>query len=63
MDGEEFEFTEGRDLHTRTYESILAGRGYGLEDAKPAVGIVATSGAADRSVCKGSTTYLQKVRD
>jgi len=40
MDGEEFEFTEGfADLHTRTYEEILAGRGYGLEDAKPAVDI------------------------
>jgi len=40
MNGEEFEFTEGfTDLHTRTYEEILAGRGYGLEDAKPAVDI------------------------
>ncbi len=40
MNGEEFEFTEGfADLHTRTYEEILAGRGYGLEDAKPAIDI------------------------
>jgi UDP-N-acetyl-2-amino-2-deoxyglucuronate dehydrogenase len=40
MNGEEFEFTEGfTDLHTRTYEEILAGRGYGLEDGKPAVDI------------------------
>jgi len=42
MNGEELEFTEGfTDLHTRTYEEILAGRGYGLEDAKPAVDIAA----------------------
>jgi UDP-N-acetyl-2-amino-2-deoxyglucuronate dehydrogenase len=40
IDGEEIEFTEGfTDLHTRTYEAILAGKGYGLEDAKPAVDI------------------------
>jgi UDP-N-acetyl-2-amino-2-deoxyglucuronate dehydrogenase len=40
MNGAEFEFTEGfTDLHTRSYEEILAGRGYGLEDAKPAVDI------------------------
>ncbi len=43
MNGEEFEFTEGfGDLHTKTYEEILAGRGYGLEDAKPAVDIAAS---------------------
>jgi len=43
MDGEELEFTEGfTDLHTKTYEEILAARGFGLEDAKPAVDIVST---------------------
>ena len=42
MNGEELEFTEGfTELHTRTYEEILAGRGYGLEDAKPSVDMVA----------------------
>jgi len=40
MNGEEFEFTEGfTDLHTRSYREILAGKGFGLEDAKPAVEI------------------------
>ena len=40
MNGEEFEFTEGfADLHTRSYEEILAGRGFGLDDAKPAIDI------------------------
>jgi len=43
MDGDEFGFSEGfTDLHTRSYEEILAGRGYGLQDAKPAVEIAST---------------------
>jgi UDP-N-acetyl-2-amino-2-deoxyglucuronate dehydrogenase len=40
VNGEEFEFTEGfTDLHTRCYEEILAGRGFGLQDARPSVDI------------------------
>lgn len=38
VDGEEVEFTEGfTDLHTRVYEQVLAGRGFGIDDARPAV--------------------------
>jgi len=38
VDGEEVEFSGGfTDLHTRSYESILAGRGFGLTEAKAAV--------------------------
>ena len=38
MDGEEVEFSEGfTDLHTVSYREILAGRGYGLEDARHCV--------------------------
>lgn len=38
MDNNEFEFSEGfTDLHTRTYEAILDGRGYGLLEAKSAI--------------------------
>ena len=41
IDGEELEFSDGfADLHTRSYEHILAGNGYGLEDARQAVEIV-----------------------
>ena len=41
IDGEEFEFSEGfADLHTRVYEDILSGGGYGLEDARQSVEIV-----------------------
>ncbi len=38
IDGEEVEFTEGfTDLHTRVYEETLAGRGFGIEDARPSI--------------------------
>lgn len=38
VDGEEIEFSEGfADLHTMTYREILAGRGFGLRDARPSV--------------------------
>lgn len=41
IDGEEVEFTEGfTDLHTRVYEDILAGRGFGIEDARPSISLV-----------------------
>jgi UDP-N-acetyl-2-amino-2-deoxyglucuronate dehydrogenase len=38
VDGEELEFSEGfTDLHTRSYEEILAGKGFGLEDARKSI--------------------------
>lgn len=38
LDGEEFEFSDGfGDLHTRSYEEILAGRGFTIEDNRAAV--------------------------
>lgn len=38
IDGEEVEFTDGfGDLHTRSYEEILAGRGFGPNDARPSI--------------------------
>jgi UDP-N-acetyl-2-amino-2-deoxyglucuronate dehydrogenase len=41
MDKNEIEFSEGfTDLHTNSYQEILAGRGFGLADAKPSVNIV-----------------------
>ncbi len=41
IEGEELEFSGGfTDLHTRVYESILSGNGYGLEDARQAIEIV-----------------------
>ena len=41
-DGEEIEFSDGfTDLHTRSYEEILAGRGFGLEENRVAIATVA----------------------
>lgn len=42
ISGEELEFSEGfTDLHTTSYAEILAGRGYGLDDARPCIEAVA----------------------
>jgi len=38
VDGEEIEFSEGfGDLHTKTYREILAGKGFGLKEARQSV--------------------------
>lgn len=38
IDGQEIEFTEGfADLHTRVYGEILAGRGFGIDEARPSI--------------------------
>jgi len=42
VDGEEIEFSGGfTDLHIRSYEEILAGRGFGLEENRTAISTVA----------------------
>jgi UDP-N-acetyl-2-amino-2-deoxyglucuronate dehydrogenase len=41
IDGKEIEFSGGfTDLHTKSYQKILAGKGFGLEDAKPSINTV-----------------------
>jgi UDP-N-acetyl-2-amino-2-deoxyglucuronate dehydrogenase len=41
VDGDELEFTEGfSDLHTRVYERTLAGNGFSIEEARPAIELV-----------------------
>ena len=41
VDGQELEFSTGfTDLHTKVYEEILAGRGTGIRDARPAIELV-----------------------
>lgn len=42
VDGDDIEFSDGfTDLHTRSYEEIIAGRGFGLEENRVAVETVA----------------------
>jgi len=41
VDGEEIQFSSGfTDLHTRVYEEILAGNGFGIDDARPSIKLV-----------------------
>ena len=38
VDGKRLEFSDGfNDLHTRIYEEILAGRDFGIDDARPSI--------------------------
>jgi UDP-N-acetyl-2-amino-2-deoxyglucuronate dehydrogenase len=38
IDGTEVEFSDGfTNLHTRIYEEVLAGRGFGIADARPSI--------------------------
>ena len=40
VDGSEVEFSEGfADLHTRVYEEVLAGRGFGIADARSSIAL------------------------
>jgi UDP-N-acetyl-2-amino-2-deoxyglucuronate dehydrogenase len=41
LDGNEFEFSDGfADLHRRSYEEILAGRGFGTAEVRPSIQLV-----------------------
>lgn len=47
VDGQEIEFSEGfADLHTRVYEEMLAGRGFGIAEARPSVELTSRIRAA-----------------
>ncbi|MHA3904165.1 Gfo/Idh/MocA family oxidoreductase [Castellaniella sp. WN] len=55
VDGEEIEFSSGfTDLHTRSYEEILAGRGFGLEENRVAIETVSTIRNAPIASLKGN---------
>ena len=54
LEGEEIEFSDGfTDLHTQSYEQILAGNGYGLAEAYPSIEIVHTIRNAPLSQVNG----------
>jgi len=55
VDGEELEFSGGFvDLHTKVYEGILNGEGYGLEDTRQAIEIVHSIRNSDPVGLKGN---------
>ncbi len=54
VDGEEIEFSTGfTDLHTRSYEEILAGNGFSLDESRPAIETVAHIRDAKPSPLRG----------
>lgn len=57
-DGEQIEFSDGfTDLHTVSYENILAGQGYGLEDARHCVETVAQIRTSASVTTQASTAH------
>jgi UDP-N-acetyl-2-amino-2-deoxyglucuronate dehydrogenase len=59
--GKEIEFSEGfTDLHTKTYQEILGGRGFGLREAKPSIELVHQIRHADPVGLKGDYHPLLK---
>lgn len=62
IDGEEFEFSKGfTELHTESYKNILAGSGFGIEDARNAIQIVYDIRHADPVGLKGDYHPLAKL--
>lgn len=54
VDGDEIEFSGGfGDLHTRSYEEIIAGRGFGLEDNRTAIETVSAIRGAPQAALLG----------
>ena len=63
VDGGEIEFSEGfADLHNRSYELILAGNGFGLDDARPAVEMTAAIRKQPIELARGEQHPFLKVR-
>jgi len=62
VDGKEIEFSEGfTDLHTRVYEEILAGRGFGVDDVRPSIELAhEIRHAAPIGVCAESHPFLNR---
>ncbi len=61
VDGEEVEFSEGfTDLHTRSYEEIIAGRGFPLDEVRPSIDIVSTFRTAPIVRSNGVHAFAQK---
>jgi UDP-N-acetyl-2-amino-2-deoxyglucuronate dehydrogenase len=64
IDGEEMEFSEGfTNLHTLSYEEILAGRGFGISESRPSIEVVYEIRNAKPVGLKGDYhSFLQKLK-
>lgn len=62
--GENIEFSDGfTDLHTRSYEEILAGRGFGLEENRVAIETVSNIRKAKVVTTGAKHPFVDKVRE
>ena len=62
VDGEEVEFSGGFfDLHTKSYENIIKGQGFGLEDARKSIEIVHQIRNAQPEINKGEQHPFTKL--
>ena len=62
IEGEEFEFSGGfTELHTRSYEEVLTGNGFKLQEAKPSIEIVQSIRNAEPIGLKGNYHPLAKL--
>ncbi|MAD45072.1 MULTISPECIES: Gfo/Idh/MocA family oxidoreductase [Alteromonas] len=58
VDGKEIEFSQGfTDLHTVSYQEILAGRGYGIEDARHCIEVVSSLQTKDNVACNAQIQH------
>ena len=63
LDGEEIEFSSGfTDLHTRAYQEILAGNGFRIQEAKPAIDLVHRINALEARSSKNLHPKLSEKR-
>lgn len=54
MDGDEVEFSGGfTDLHTQSYQSVLSGTGFGVDDVRPSIKLVSDIRTASIELGKG----------
>ena len=54
IDGEEVEFSEGfTDLHTRSYEAIIEGRGFAIDEVRPSIEVVSAFRKAEVALGRG----------
>lgn len=62
VDGEEIEFSDGFfDLHTKSYENVIEGKGFGLKEARKSIQIVHDIRNMDKSPLAGDYHPLAKL--
>ena len=61
VDGDNVEFSDGfTDLHTASYQAILAGQGFGLDDVRPSIEMVSAMRSANLTPARGEQHPLTR---